>query len=434
MKAIHFGTFNSERWWRPTDLAELPAVRSDRGGAVVATMDEVLVAGCGPGDLLITRRPLCLAVRQSLADANIHFDHLSVEEVDSSDYRSSVEELPVERLLMANRRLAALVGAYDDVRPYAILPDTVSLLATWGRHKQVPPVEIVKRVNTKTWSNALVRKLGLLGCAEVVRSVDELSSAVRNCGSMVVIKDPYGVSGSGILRVGSPGVLRAIERVLRRQEEDGRRVELLVQPELPKRCDFSGHLRLERDGTTRILGIQVMTNHGFRYVGSGPAGPELLSLLTSQRYRNVLEEVGAALAAEGYWGPVGVDSMVLEDNTLVPVLEINARNSFGLLALVAGERVAHMGLLCHLWQLGLTIGPDRSVEDVLAALRKGGVLYRGGAQAGVLVLGSGSLSEPDGRMYGLSYCAPGDAASWLNQVVVALRTTGMQPRLTGHAA
>jgi hypothetical protein len=433
MKTVHFGTFNAERWWRPTDLAELPAVRAGRD-AVVATMDEVLVAGCAPGDLLITRRPLSPAVRQSLADADIYFDHLPAEGVEPSDDPCPVEELPVERLLVADLALAALAGAYDEVRPYAVLPDTVSLFALWGRHGQVPPAEIVTRVNTKTWSNALVRKLGLPGCARVVRSVDELSCAVRDCGPMVLIKDPYGVSGSGILRVSSPGVLRAIQRVLRRQEADGRRVELLVQPELPKRCDFSGHLRLERDGTARILGVQVMANHGFRHLGSGPAGPELLSLLASQEYQKVLYEVGAALAAEGYWGPVGVDSMVLEDNTLVPVLEINARNSLGLLALLAGQRVAHTGLVCHLWQLGLTVGPDRSVEDVVAALRKADVLYRGGARAGVLVLGGGSLSEPDGRMYGLSYCAPGDAASWLDRVVSAVRAAGMRPRCAGHAA
>jgi hypothetical protein len=433
MKTVHFGTFNAERWWRPTDLAELPAVRIGRD-AVVATMDEVLVAGCAPGDLLITRRPLSPTVRESLADADIYFDHLSAEQAESSDDLCPVEEVPVERLLMADLALATLADGYDEVRPYAVLPDTVSLLARWGRRGQVPPAEIVIRVNTKTWSNALVHKLRLHGCARVVRSVDELTCAVRDCGPMVVIKDPYGVSGSGILRVSSPGVLRAIQRVLRRQEADGRRVELLVQPELPKRCDFSGHLRVERDGTARFLGVQVMVNHGFRHFGSGPAGPELLSLLASHEYHHVLDEVSAALAAEGYWGPVGVDSMVLEDNTLVPVLEINARNSLGLLTLVAGQRVAHTGLVCHLWQLGLTVGPDRSVDDVLVEMRKADVLYRGGLRAGVLVLGGGSLSEPDGRLYGLSYCAPGHAVSWLDRVVSALRAVGMRPRYAGHAA
>ncbi len=433
MKTVHFGTFDAERWWRPTDLADLPAVRTG-GDAVVATLDEVLAAGCSPGDLLITRRPLSPAVRRCLAEAGIHFDHRPAEDMESSGHPRPLDGHPVERLLFGDPALTALTAGYDHVQPYAVIPDTVSLLTQWGRAGQVPPVGVVTRVNSKTWSNTLVQELGLPGCARVVRSVDELSDAVQDSGPSVVVKDPYGVSGRGTLRVNSPGVLRAIERVLRRQEAEGRRIELLVQPEFSKKCDFSGHLEVNGDGTPRFLGVQVMVNHGFRHLGSGPAGPELTALLERHGYLDILADVGSALADEGYRGPVGVDSMVLDDDTLVPVLEINARRSLGLLALLAGHRVAHTGLACHLWQLGLTLGPDRDVEDVVSALREAQLLYLGGARPGVLVLGSGSLSDRDGRLYGLSYCAPEDALLWRDRVVAAVTAAGMRPRLAGHAA
>ena len=429
MKTIHFGTFDAERWWRPSDLAELPAVRTG-ADTVVATLDEVLAAGCAPGDLLITRRTLSPAVRDSLGDAGIEFDHIAAENGDPS----SVNGHPVERLLLNGTALTELTAQYDHVRPYAVLPDTVSLLTQWGRPSDVPPVSVVTRVNSKTWSNTLVQKLGLPGEAREARSVDELSSAARECGSSVVIKDPYGVSGRGAHRVSSPGVLRAIERVLRRQEADGRRIELLVQPEFPKKCDFSGHLEVKSDGSSHFLGIQQMVNHGFRHLGSGPAGPELMSLLDRYGYRDLLADVGAALADEGYHGPVGVDSMVLDDNTLVPVLEVNARRSLGLLALLAGDRVAHTGLTCHLWQLGLTLGADQDVEDVISALREAELLYTGGIRPGVLVLGGGSLSQREGRLYGLSYCAHDDAQLWHDRVVAAVSAAGMTPRGAGHAA
>lgn len=428
MKTVHFGTFNAEWWWRPPELAELPAVRTG-GDAVVARMDEVLAAGCAPGDLLITRRPLCPVVRECLAEAEIHFDHRS-----AGDLGSPNDPDPVERLLLGDRALAALAAGYDQVRPYAVLPDTVSLLTLWGRAQQVPPVDVVTRVNSKTWSNTLVHELGLPGCARVIRSVDELSSVVWDCGPTVVVKDPYGVSGRGALRVSSPRVLQAVQRVLRRQEAEGRRIELLVQPEFPKRCDFSGHLLLDREGTARFLGVQVMVNQGFRHLGSGPAGPRLLSLLDRHGYWDVLAEVGAALIREGYWGPVGVDSMVLDDDTLLPVLEINARSSLGLLALLAGRRAAHTGLACHLWQLSLTLGPDQGVEHVLAALREADVLYRGGTRPGVIVLGGSSLSAPGGRIYNLSYCVPGDAPLWQDRVVAAATAAGIRPRGAGRAA
>ena len=159
-----------------------------------------------------------------------------------------------------------------------------------------------------------------------------------------------------------------------------------------------------------------------------------MSELDRHGYRDILADVGAALADEGYHGPVGVDSMVLDDNTLVPVLEINARRSLGLLALLAGHRVAHTGLTCHLWQLGLTLDPDRGVEDILSVLRETRLLYLGGAQPGVLVVGGGSLLEKDGRLYGLSCCAPQDAPLWHDRVVTAVTAAGMRPRCAGNAA
>ncbi|WP_149439463.1 hypothetical protein [Mycolicibacterium sp. P1-5] len=340
----------------------------------------------------------------------------------------------MERLMIDNLALSESAARYNDVQPYAVLPDTVSLLTQWGRASDVPSVDVVARVNSKTWSNTLARTLGLPGCASVVRSVSELCSAAQEFGPSVVVKDPYGVSGRGALRVNSPGVLRAVQRVLSRQEGEGRTVELLVQPEFPKKCDFSGHLQVNRDGMSRFLGVQVMVNDGFRHLGSGPAGAELTDLLDRHGYRHVLADVGAALADEGYHGPIGVDSMVLEDNSLVPVLEINARRSLGLLALLAGHRVAQTGLACHLWQLELTLGADQSVDDVLAALRKARLLYAGGARPGVLVLGGGSLSEPDGRLYGLSYCATDDAPLWQHRVTDAVKGAGMKPRGAGDDA
>ncbi len=423
---IHFGTFDAEKWWRPADLAELPAVRTG-GDNVVATMDEMLVAGCSRGDLLVTRRPFSPAVRQSLAEAGIEFDHVVAQGTE-------ISAQPIERQMLGDRAVSEIAAHYGRVQPYAVLPETEALLAQWGILGHVPRSDVVSRVNSKTWSNSLVHALGLPGSARLVQSVDELAPAVRDSGPTVVIKDPYGVSGRGSLRVNSPGVLRAIERVLRNQEAKGHRVEFLVQPEFTKKCDFSGHLEVATDGTARYLGVQLMINHGFRHLGSGPAGPELISLLDRSGYRNVLADVGAALAGEGYHGPVCVDSMVLADDTVLPILEINARRSLGLLTLLAGNRIAHTGLTCHLWQLGLALGPDQGVEHVISALRDARLLYLGGSQPGVLLLAGGSAADANSRLYGLSYCAIDDVPSWYDRVVAAVRAAGISASGTINAA
>ena len=48
MRAAVLGTFDAERWWRPGDLAELPAAGA--AGGVAESMDELLAGFCAAGD------------------------------------------------------------------------------------------------------------------------------------------------------------------------------------------------------------------------------------------------------------------------------------------------------------------------------------------------------------------------------------------------
>src|SRR5262249_39792512 len=162
--------------------------------------------------------------------------------------------------------------------------------------------------NSKTWSNALVQRLGLPGAGRVVRSIEELTEAVDGPS---VVKDPFGVSGRATLEVGTPGVLRAIARTLARQ---GKRIEIVLQPKDAQVADFSGHIEISRNGSWRLLGVQSMQNRGFRHIGSGPPSEELLASLDG--YQDVLAEVAQALIGVGYWGPAGVDSMLLADGSV----------------------------------------------------------------------------------------------------------------------
>jgi hypothetical protein len=407
MTTVHLGTFDAERWWRPDDLAELPAAPA---GTAADTMDELLAAFCAPGDLLVTRAPMAGRLREAMTDCGLAFDH---------HVAPAPSGTPVER----HARLDP--GAVSVLRPYAVLPDTVALARRLGRADQLPTADVVARVNSKTWSNRLVRDLGLPGAGRVVRSVAELTAAADGA---VVVKDPYGVSGRAMLDVRTPGVLKAITRTLGDQVARGRRVELLVQPKYAKRTDFSGHLSIAPDGAWELLGVQVMENRGFRHMGSSPASPEFLAKLTDGGYFAVLAAVAEALRRAGYWGPAGVDSMELADGTIVPVLEINARRSLGLVSLTLDRRVAGYGLRCHLRHEEFRVAPGRGVADLLDALRGDGTLYKGGSSPGVLVLSGSALAAPGGRVCCALVCAPGEAAGLRSRLLTAAVAAGLTPR------
>jgi hypothetical protein len=421
-RTVRLGTFDAESWWRPRDLAALPSLGGGSDPAVDA-MDELLAGFCAAGDLLVTRRPMASAIRdgygaafadQTFDTAAPSFGHLALGDPGPG---------PIERHVLADQRIMTEIRGAP-IAPYAVLPETWTLA-----EQLLPAPNIVAQVNSKSWSNELVRRLGLPGAGRLVRSTDELVDAVTALDFRVLVKDPYGVSGRALLEVPSPGVLKAIERVLRKQVDQGQRVELIVQEKYAKQHDFSGHLSIAPGGTWEFLGIQHMTNRGFRHFGSSPASP---SLIDHGRYAETLAEVVPALVEAGYYGPVGVDSMLLEDGTVVPVLEINARQSLGLLAVQLDRRASEYGLSGHLWQLELNVAPGNTIDDVATALRSS--LYRGGSTPGVTLLNGSTLAAPGGRVYVAIFCPADEIRRWQQRLLAEITTAGLTPRGMTDAA
>ncbi|KAF4410834.1 MULTISPECIES: hypothetical protein [Streptomyces] len=446
-RTAHWGTFDAERWWRPHDLAVLPAVTMPGGRSAVDAMDELLAGFCRPGDVLVTRHPVADVVRDGLAACGITFEPYAVSPAPGTADRpdpgtadgpalSTADGPPVtvDAMIAADPAARERIAACEEWQPYAVLPDTAALAARLGGPDRLPPVSVVAEVNSKTWSDGLVRKRGLPGAARVVRSAGELEAAVLECGFPAVVKDPYGVSGRGALELTTPGVLAAVRRAVGRQEAKGRRVELLVQPVYPKRCDFSGHLAVAPGGRATVLGVQTMSNRGFRHMGSQPADPGLTAVLMRAGYFDVLAEVADALADAGYWGPAGVDSMLLDDGTLIPVLEINARHSLGLLSLRLDEQAREHGLRCRLRQLDLAVPEGADIGTLCAELRRAGCRYGGGPHPGAAVLAGSTLAAPGGRVHCALFSRPDDADRLERQVLAAVSAAGMRPRGEEHAA
>ncbi|MEU4761665.1 hypothetical protein AB0H12_00335 [Actinosynnema sp. NPDC023794] len=397
---LRLGAFDAERSWRPADLARLPAVAAE--GHHVDAMDELLAGLCAPEDTLVTRHGLDPRLRAALADAGIAFRHHVVP-----DGPGTVEEL------FARDPAAPELLRDNDFAPYAVTAPVAALAPG------LPAVADVAQVNSKAWSNDLVVELGLPGAGVVVRSTAELARAVDG---PVVVKDPYGVSGSGVLEVRSPGVLRAITRVLDRQA--GARVELVVQPLYDKLHDLSAHGELEPDGTWHWLGVRQVRNRGFRYAGSGPPGSDA----HEQALRDAAAEVARRAFAEGYWGPISIDAMVLPDGVLIPVLEVNARVSLGRLSLELDRRLGDGRRRCHLWQVELAVPGGVGVGALVDALRDDGLHER------CVVLGGGAVAPPTGRVHCALLSEPFTVDGLKDRVLASFGRAGVRVRGAVHAA
>lgn len=389
--SVVFGSFDAERQWRPDDIATLPSVPDPQAARVVAGLDQVLAAVCDSADLLVTAEPLPPALTQVLAGVGLAVRHRAVRGAPDS----SVED-----------RLAAAAGDFHALRglrarPYALTAKAVTACDALSLTLDLRDADLVASLNSKVFSNDLVSARDLAGAACRVRSAADLRAAAADLP--IVLKDPFGVAGLGCLRVTEPRALERLARHLDRQSARGRRIDMLVQPWYPPAHDFSAHFVVGSDGTLTPVGLCETRNDGFAYQASRPMPEALAQRLARYGYQETVTEIAAAMAEMGYRGPLCVDSLLARDGTLVPVLEINARMSMGLVALSV-RRLVRQSVVVR--QRTVLPRDALSFERLVTALSERHLLATR-ERPGVLPLAAAPLVRPRGR---LVYALVGDHA------------------------
>lgn len=370
MTVVRFGSCDAERQWRPEGLARLPAVRDTHAERLIQGMDELQAVLCGPQDVLLTHHRPDTAFGEVMRAAGFGSRHLAVPG-DSA--------LTVEQRLAAHGLPdpAALAGARAE--PYAVVPGTHAAVKRLGLDADLPELDTVRQVNSKTWST----RLDLPGSGQVVTSLDQLQEATA---LPCVVKDPYGVSGQGNIVLDTPTRRALVERHLARQSD---RIELVVQPLYEREDDFAAHLTIGPEGEVLWHGVRQILNNGHSYRGSSSPSPALLHRLDQCGYRETVEGVAAAAAAEGYKGPLSVDSMTTTAGELIPVLEVNARLSPGLIAQRLGVRLR---------LAFVQVRAENYYQRLVNALADAGLLATAG-RPGVLPLAAGTLAPPRGWLF-----------------------------------
>ncbi|MFC1436136.1 hypothetical protein ACEZDB_36430 [Streptacidiphilus sp. N1-3] len=374
MTTVRFGSCDAERQWRPEGLAQLPAVRDRHAERLIQGMDELQAVLCGPEDVLLTHHRPDPAFGEVLRAAGFGGRQLQVpgDLAETVEQRLAAHGLPPE---------AQLTGARAE--PYAVVPDTHAAVKQAGLEAELPALDAVRLVNSKTWST----RLDLPGAGRIVTSLDQLREAAQG---PCVVKDPYGVSGQGNIVLDSPARLTMVERHLRRQQEQRQdRIELVVQPLFERQNDFAAHLTVGRGGAVVWHGVRQILNNGHSYRGSAAPSPELLSRLDRAGYRETAESVAAAAAAEGYTGPLSVDSMTTTAGELIPVLEVNARLSPALIAQRLGVRLR---------LVFVPVPAEGHYARLANALDEAGLLATAN-RPGVLPLAAGTLAPPRGWLF-----------------------------------
>ncbi len=393
---ILVGSFPAEQSWASGKEARLNPFRA--ADLTVGSLDEVLFPLCDDGDVLCTRFARSERLREYHAMLGFRHDERACTE-DRSDRRDTYALLDDE---VHAEWLKGAMAVGGRLVPWAVTRDSAPLLERYGVVDHVP-VDVVARVNSKIWSTELRRRIDPGDPSIVTSSAAELlhfgTDYLRRYGP-IVIKEPHGVSGGGTVGVESEHRLRQIVDSLAVQERSGCRVRMILEPFLNKLFDFSIYIDLLPDGHIRQAGLQEALVTGFGWSAAMPMTPEHEAAACTPRYFDTIENICRALHEEGYAGPVCIDSMVLANGDIVPLVEVNARLSLGRInhrlntAIAVHRRKSYFSMI-------RTSLERETFGEFLDALAAAGGLFGAGSEAGVIPLSSNTLGSgrAPGRLY-----------------------------------
>lgn len=324
---VYLGNFEVERDWAIGERS-LPRVSTAVSEAVVNHMDEFALLLAGADDHVVLKTapdPDYLAYLKGLG-----LELPTVHVPSTTDAQRSVTEdaLGDPDLLTT---LSELAGQGCRLVAHGVSTVEERLALATGLPLAAPDSSTCKSVNSKVYSRAVADLLGLRqpvgwGCA----TAEELAAAIREARTLVAagrrvgIKEAFGVSGKGIAVIDDERRLDRLHRMILRGAEDDR-ISFVVEEWVAKAADLNYQFTVGRDGSVRFDFVKEAITD--RNVHKGHRMPAVLPAGTLAQIREVAELLGGRLAADGYFGVVGVDAFVDPDGGLYPVVEINARHN-----------------------------------------------------------------------------------------------------------
>lgn len=368
---IHIGEFNAERYWADNTEIKLPSYSKESSACLINAMDELLCGFSEAHDVLITKYQFNKDLKEYLEDLGIQFMPFSEKEFKA--------------------KLDILDNKECKLEPYAITDFVMEASKIYPNLEKLPDIEIVKKVNSKRFSVCLSNLKGYNRHESyVVGSLMELEEAFKKLkNKMIVVKEPFGVSGKGSLFLKSTIHKNSILNYIRKKSQQREKVNFIVEEYLNKEIDFSTQLLISSIGDITILDTRMMKNENFSYKESYEMEVDVKKYLLRNGYFKIIKDIGENIYRQGYWGAACIDSMILSSKEIVPLVEINARKSMGLLHYFLQNRLQLKNSILMFFNLKIPI--YLTAEKIIAAIDNGGILF-GMKKEGIVPL-SGNMLE-----------------------------------------
>jgi phosphoribosylaminoimidazole carboxylase (NCAIR synthetase) len=410
---VFIGNFEVENRWGRGEIG-LPTVGFASSNLMVNRMDEFALLLAGAGDYVVLKAAPDPDYLAFLAGLGIALPTVLVVETNHPEHTVTEDALADPALIAT---LSALRERNAALFPHGVSDDEERLAAACGLPLAAPSSVVCKAVNGKVYSRRLADKLGLrvppgMACDSLATWAEavEWARPVIAAGRTVGVKDAYGVSGKGISVLRDERRLDQLARMVTSavRRSGGDQLGLLVEEWVAKTTDLNYQFTVARDGAVHFDFVkEAVTDRG---VHKGHRMPARLTPAQHAELVDTAAQLGEHLAADGYYGVVGIDAMVDPDGGLYPVIEINARNNMSTYQVRMQEELLGAGrtALARHYSVKLTeplpfARLSELLGDLLVDTAGGtGLLVNNFATVNAAFADRPATGEPaDGRLYGL---------------------------------
>lgn len=387
---IYAAKFNAEKYWDSSETIKLPGITNKNLDNIVAVFDEINYAFCKENDYVLTSIPMDVAHLRYLYSLGFSFHNVAVYQ-DVSELKEGKVDYKIEDF----NKIEFSSGA--ELSTYAVTDEYIQLAEKYGFSYKHPDIETIKKVNSKKYSTLLAQELNCNDYSYVIDDVDQfltIGKKLLETNNGIMIKEEYGVSGKGNLKITELKALQRMSDYCKTQLEKGKRLSLILEPFLPIQTDFSVQYKINQSGTLERKSIQKVLNNQSTYNGSVNLDDELLFKLEKEGYFSIIEKTCERLYSDGYYGDVCIDSMIMTNGRIIPIVEINARKSMSLTKNYLEQKItsfAGVKKLTCLFYVDLTCRGQITFDDILNEFMKNDILYTNQKREGVIPLTANTL-------------------------------------------
>lgn len=209
--------------------------------------------------------------------------------------------------------------------PYAVTSEMETISIITGLKILGTTSVISRQMNDKAFMRSISEKLCFnVPHGRTLYNKGELKNYMEavDWNTKHIIKYPYGASGEGQFIVNNKSQIKTVEMFFKKK---GIGYPLIIEQWYDNKVDINFQIFIAESGLVELISINQQLVNGTVYGGSNY--PSNLSNAFLERYKLYALQIGKKMFEYGYYGIVSIDSLIIDDQWVIPLLDVNARFS-----------------------------------------------------------------------------------------------------------